>query len=124
MKWKWGDLSTDAQKTMMGKCTVFLREGNGFDLSALLNAFQVMGYRWKENESVKQAIFAGIVKNFGHRTVNVSSERELANIIYYLGQSKIEWKDLPKDVQNSLFSGISHCYKSFSEQEISNTIHG
>jgi hypothetical protein len=124
MNWKWGDLSTDAQKTMMGKCTVFLREGNGFDLSALLNAFQVMEYRWKENESMRESIFTGIVKNFGHGNTNMLSGRDVANVIYYLGQSEIEWKDLPKDVQNRLFSGISRCYSSFNGQDISNTIHG
>jgi hypothetical protein len=73
---------------------------------------------------VKQAIFSGIVKNFGEDKATSTDGQGLANVIYYLGQSEIEWKDIPKDVQNSLFNGISHCHKSFSEQEISNTIHG
>jgi hypothetical protein len=53
MNWKWEEFSIDAQKTIMEKCIVSLREGTAYDLSALLNAFQVMDYRWKENESVK-----------------------------------------------------------------------
>jgi hypothetical protein len=124
MKWKWEEFSIGTQKMLMEKCIVFLQEGNTFDLSSLLNAFQEMKYRWKENESVKQAILAGIVKNFGHGTASVSSGRGIANIIYYFGQSGIEWKDIPKQAQNSLFNGISHCYLAFNEQEIRNTIHG
>jgi hypothetical protein len=124
MNWKWEEFSVDTQKAMLKRCIVFLQEGTVVGLSSLLNSFQVMGYRWKENGSVRQAIFTGIVRNFGHGNASVSSGRELANIIYYLGQSEIEWKDIPMDVQNSFFSGISHCYLSFNDQEISNTVHG
>jgi hypothetical protein len=124
MKWKWEDFSFNEHKTLMGKCTVLLREGTVFDLSSLLNGFQLMECRWNEDESMKQAIFAGIVKHFGHGNTNMLSGRDVANIIYYLGQSEIVREDLPNDLQNSLFSGISQCHSSFNEQEISNTIHG
>jgi hypothetical protein len=124
MKWKWEDLSFTEHKTLKGKCTVLLREGTVFDLSSLLNGFQLMECRWNEDESMKQAIFAGIVKNLGQDRAIPMDGQGVANVIYYLGQSEIEWKDLPNDLQNSLFNGISQCYISFNEQEISNTIHG
>jgi hypothetical protein len=73
---------------------------------------------------VRQSIFAGIGKNFGQDKATSTDGQGVANAIYYLGQSEIEWKDLPKDVQNSLFNGISRCYSSFNAQGISNTIHG
>jgi hypothetical protein len=124
MKWKWEEFSIDARNALLGGFIVSLQDVSGVGLSSLLNSFRVMEYRWKENESVKEAIFAGIVKNFGHRNINVSSGRELASVIYYLGQSKMEWKDLPKEVQESFFNGISHCCSSFNEQGVSNVIHG
>jgi hypothetical protein len=122
MNWKWEEFSVDTQKAMLERCVVSFQEGTVVGLSSLLNSFQVMEYRWKENDSVKQSIFTGIVKSFGHGNASVSSGRGITNIIYYLGQSKIEWKDTPKAVRNSLFNGISHCYLAFNEQDISNTI--
>jgi hypothetical protein len=124
MNWKWEEFSVDTQKAMLERCIVSFQEGTVVGLSSLLNSFQVMGYRWKENGSVRQVIFAGIISHFGNGKANASSGRRIANIIYYLGQSKIEWDDIPTDVQNSFFNGISHCHISFNEQHISNTIHG
>jgi hypothetical protein len=124
MNWKWEEFSLDTQKTMMERCIVTLRDGNEVVLSALLNGFKTIDYRWTDSDSVKQAVFAGIVKNFGHGNTNTASGRELANIIYFLGKSEIQWENIRKDVRDSLFRGISHCYRSFNEQEISNIIHG
>jgi hypothetical protein len=109
---------------MLERCIVSLKHEEQVGLSSLLNGLQVMKYRWKGNGLVMQAVSAGIVRNFGHGNASVSAGRELANIIYYLGQSEIEWDDIPKQAQNSLFNGISHCYLAFNEQDISNTIHG
>jgi hypothetical protein len=124
MNWKWKEFSLDVQRTMMKRCIVTLRDGDEVQLSALLNGFKTIDYPWTDSDSVKQAIFAGIVKTFGHGNINTASGRELANIIYNLGKSGIQWENIRKDVQGSLFRGISHCYRSFTEQHISNTIYG
>jgi hypothetical protein len=120
MNWKWSEFSIDMQRAIVERSTAFLQEGTVVGLSSLLNGFQEMGYRWTENDTVKEAIFAGI----GSGNPKTAAGRDVANIIYYLGQSKIQWKDIRKDVQDSLFRGISHCYLSFNEQHISNIIHG
>jgi hypothetical protein len=124
MHWKWNELSLDTQKIMMERSIASLQEDTVVGLSSFLNGFQEMEYRWTESDSVKQAIFAGIVNHFGHNNIKAVTGRDVANIIYYLGQSGIQWKDIRKDVQDSLFRGISHCYRSFTDQGISNTFHG
>jgi hypothetical protein len=124
MNWKWSEFSIDMQRAIVERSTAFLQEGTVVGLSSLLNGFQEMGYRWTENDTVKEAIFAGIVNHFGSGNPKTAAGRDVANIIYYLGQSKIQRKDIRKDVQDSLFRGISHCYLSFNEQHISNIIHG
>jgi hypothetical protein len=125
MNWKYNELSLDTQKIMAERFIVFLQEGDAVGLSSLLNGFQEMEYHWTENDLVKEAIFAGIVNHFGNGNTNTTAAgRELANIIFYLGQSDLQWKDIRTDVQDSLFRGISQCSRSFSAQGISNIIHG
>jgi hypothetical protein len=124
MNWKWSEFSIDMQRAIVERSTAFLQEGTVVGLSSLLNGFQEMGHRWTENDTVKEAILAGIVNHFGSGNPKTAAGRDFANIIYYLGQSKIQWKDIRKDVQDSLFRGISDCYRSFNEQHISNIIHG
>jgi hypothetical protein len=124
MGWKWEELSVDAQRIMTERFIGIFQDGSVVDLSGLLNGFHQIEYNWKETDLVKQAIFAGIVKHFRSSSSNLIWEIQLANIIFYLGKSGIQWKDIRKDVRDSLFRGIFHCYRSFTEREISNTIYG
>jgi hypothetical protein len=124
MNWKWEELSLDARRIMMEKSVVIFQDGGVGELSSLLYGFHRVGYNWMETDLVKQTIFAGIVKHFGYSHSNIPSGRGLASVIYSSGKSGIRWKYIRKDVHDSLFRGISHCYRSFTEQEISNIIHG
>jgi hypothetical protein len=124
MNWKWVKFSPDSQRIMMERSILTLQEENAVGLSSLLKGFHQIEYNWTETDSMKEAVFAAIVKHFGSDKFDPQSGREFANIVYYLGQSGIQWKDLSKDVQDSLFDGISHYYKSFDEYGISNVIHG
>jgi hypothetical protein len=126
MNWKWVKFSPDAQRIMMERSILTLQAEDAVGLSSLLKAFHQMEFNWTETESVKEAVFAATVKHFGKNkaTTNPQSGREIANVIYSLGKSGIQWEDLSKDVQDCLFHGISEYHGSFNEQGISNVIHG
>jgi hypothetical protein len=128
MNWKWEKLSIDAKKIMKERCIVLLREGTVLDLSSLLDAFLVAEYSWKEDDTVKQAIFTGIIKNLGKVVEKMPGSidgKGIANLIYSLAKSKISWKVIRKDVQDSLFNGLSRCkYTSLSKQDMSNVFKG
>jgi ADP-dependent phosphofructokinase/glucokinase len=124
MNWKWKEFSSNDQRIIMERTVVALQQRDVVRFSAVLKGFQEIEYSFTENHSVKQAIFAGIVKHFGSNSTNPLSGRELANVICYLGQSRIAWEDIRKDVQDSLFRGISHCSQSFNGQDICNIFHG
>jgi hypothetical protein len=124
MNWQWEDFSPDRQTIIMGKCLVYLREGNSITLSALLNGFQAIQYHWMGNNSVKQALFDGIVRIYGHDQDIPESARQLANIIYYLGTAGMTWKDIRTDAQDSLLNGILLCRSSLTPQRLGNIISG
>jgi hypothetical protein len=124
MNWRWKDFSFNDQRIIMDRFIVALQRRDVVGFSSCLNGFLEIKYNCTKDDSVKQAIFAGIIKHFGSNNTNPLAGTELANIIYYLGKSEIQWEEIRTDVQDSLFRGISQCYRSFNRPEISSIFQG
>jgi hypothetical protein len=124
MNWNWNEFSLEQQGTMTDRWMTLLPDASEVGVSAFVNGLFEIEYPWNETDPLMQAVFERIVSLFGHRHTNPTSGRQVANIIYYLGQSGMIWEEIPKDVQDSLLHGIYRCYRSFIQQEIFNIING
>jgi hypothetical protein len=104
---------------------------NSVSLSSILNGLAGMKYEWKNDGKMEKAICEGIIANYHptNRRDEKYGERQLANIVYYLGKLLKERVEsdkifLEKEVLDSIWNGIEKCVNQFNSQEVSNLIYG
>jgi hypothetical protein len=120
MNWKWKDFSFSDRLTMEKEIMTDLLEGDLVNISSNLNAFLELNYPLDEKPTMKQTIFKGLFK----RSIPRENNRELANILYTLGELGLKWIELPEAVTSGFYSGIEVCSSDFIPQQIANLIYG
>jgi hypothetical protein len=104
---------------------------NSIELSSMLNGLVRMRYEWKNDGKMEKAICEGIIANY-HPTKKRDKkygERQLANIVYYLGKLSRGREEsdkivLEKEVLDSIWNGMEKCLNLLNRWEASNLIYG
>jgi hypothetical protein len=120
MNWKWEDFSSFDRLKMEKEISADLVEGDLVNISSNLNAFLELNYPLNEKPKMKQQLYKGLSK----RSIPRENNRELANILYTLGELGINWTELPEVVTNHFYSGIEACVSDFIPQQIATLIYG
>jgi hypothetical protein len=128
--WK-DDVDSSLQEKLLNRAVAVLPTCNSVSLSSILNGLTVMKYEWKNDGKMEKAICEGIIANY-HPTKKRDrkyGERELANIVYYLGKLSKEREErdkivLEKEVLDSIWNGMEKCVNQLNPQQVSNLICG
>jgi hypothetical protein len=132
MGFQWKDaIDCSLQGKLLNRVVTVLPTCNSVGLSAILNGLAGMKYEWENDGKMEKAICEGIIANY-HPTNGRDKkygERELANIVYYLGKlsrERVESNEivLEKEVLDSIWNGIEKCVNQVNSQEVSNLIYG
>jgi hypothetical protein len=132
MRFHWkADIDSSLQGKLLNRAVVLLPVCNSVGLSSILNGLFRMKYEWKNDGMMEKAICGGIIANY-HPTKKKDEkygERELANIVYYLGKLSKEREEsdkivLEKEVLHSIWNGIEKCVNQVNPQQASNLIYG
>jgi hypothetical protein len=119
--WKWEDFAPSDQQKMEVEIHKDLITEDLISISSYLNSLLALDYPLCNHQRMKDALFTGLSRVKVDYTEN---SRQVANIIYSLGELKIDWPGLPQEVQEWFCDGIKWCSSSFSEQDLSNIIYG
>jgi hypothetical protein len=129
-RWK-DDIDSSLQGKLLNRAVAVLPTCNSVSLSSMLNGLVRMKYEWKNDGKMEKAIYEGIIANY-HPTKKRDKkygERQLANIVFYLGKLSKEREEsdkifLENEVLDSIWNGIEKCLNQVNSQEVSNLIHG
>ena len=128
---KWDDVDVDARRALVSQVNAMLGSGTLTDIgiSGFATGSGKMGYRWHEDEEVRSLFYDRLWSML--ERVNgsdlVIDNRELANIIYGMGEVGVDWQRVPERVRGGLLRRAGKCSASrddFFCQQVTNILTG
>ena len=90
-------------------------------LSSLCKGWKGIGYKCKDmDEGLKEAVLRAVVD----LCRDERNGRQIANVIYYLGDMEADWGKDMKEKQKDILEGIAKAGKGFNAQGLANTLLG
>ena len=128
---KWEDVDVDARRLLVSQVKAMLGSGTLTDIgiSAFATGSANMGYRWQEDDEVRSLFYDRLWAMLESRDGSESriNNREIANIIYGMGEVGVDWQSIPVRLRRGLLSRAGKCSASrdgFFCQQVANVLTG
>jgi hypothetical protein len=112
LRLKWKHIPETARKNLEIQLEKNCQEFDMVSLTYLLSGSVFMKYQWNEKDEIREAILQSISRTF-RRGEEEWSGNHFATCIFSLGKAGIKWKELPTDVQETIYKGIGEPTNSF-----------
>jgi len=127
--WKWTDLPVHAQEVLTDSLIFLLKRKPVFSILAVdscLHGFILLNFDWKKDHELQSSVLRIIEKTFRAGKSVADNASLIPALIYGLGKTSVDWKQLDPRTIQSLRNGI-HSYLRecrLSPKAVSNLIYG
>ena len=113
---KWDDVDMDARRALVSQVKAMLGSETlmGIHISGFATGSGNMGYRWQEDEEVRNLFYDRLWSMLVgvNGSVSVIDNRGIANIIYGMGEVGVDWQRVPERVSGGLLRRAGKCSAS------------
>ncbi len=127
--WKWTDLPVHAQEVLTDRLIFLLKQKPMFSILAVdscLHGFILLSFDWKKDHELQSSVLSIIEKTFSAGQSVEDNASLIPALIYGLGKTSVDWKQLQPRTIQSLRNGIRSYLREcrLSPKAVSNLIYG